>query len=174
MNLKLRYFICILTKKAHSFLPQRNLLSSIFFKNTNPLRLYFVSHIWKNQKYFSFFLTLLQENNNTSTNVNRPSTSTQPIGQCWERVTLEKSGPPTRSTHSLFTMAGMQAQCYLILQIFKRSLTYRILLKIHSLKSFSNNSKNCKNLARVITVENKTHIIGASCSMGVITLRLWG
>lgn len=90
-------------------------------------------------------------------NVNRPSTSIQPIGQCWERVTPEKSDPPTRSTHSFFTMAGMQAQCYLILQSFKRSLTYRFLLKIHSLKSFSNNSKNRKNSARVITGEQDTY-----------------
>lgn len=105
-------------------------------------------------------------------NVNRPSTSIQLIRQYWERVTPKKSDPPTRSTHSFFSMAGMQAQCYLILQSFKRSLTYRFLLKMHSLKSFSNNSKNCKNSARNITVENKTHTIGTSCSMGAVTLRL--
>lgn len=55
LNLKLRYFICILTKKAHSFLPQRNLHSSIFFKH-KPSQIIFCFPCLKESEVFFFLL----------------------------------------------------------------------------------------------------------------------
>lgn len=79
-------------------------------------------------------------------NVNRPLTTTLPAHQGMPRWSHTGEISPHLQKHLLSTVAGgsyagMQTQCCLIFQVFKRSLTFRFLFEIHLLENFGNQFK---------------------------------
>lgn len=104
-----------ISQKAHSSLPQRNLFS--VFKYSNPSNEILFSHFQQKQKYLSFFLILLWENNNANNDRCQQNTDhhiANPSGE----VSMESHwrDQPYPQKHPLPTVAsafcaGMRAQC---------------------------------------------------------------
>lgn len=102
----------------------------------------------------------------------------QASGHAW--MESHRRGQPhlISSTDSLFTMAGVASmeECRPKLPNipnFQEKPNIHFYWKYTHSKILATNSKNCKNSTRVITVEYRQHKIGASCSLGAVSLKLW-